>query len=279
VKLFLYLLLITTSAATYADTDKWLNRFNKAKELVESFKKNDINTTRSVPGQRFNNMDIDYGFYSVNYNCGHRGFNYIKYQTVPDSGNNKRVEPFTKDETLPVDCPSQTTTDSYKKRAGQEQYHRGHGNHQNIWDHDMKLQALTNMMTNVVPHHGVQNSTGLWRILERRIECARDQTTVQVYLGNDWGVDSSNDHFVASHGVTTPDYLWRVHVYNDNPNQAYAWLIPNSGDAKKESEGAYRVTLEELKEVLDDDFDWPMPAKWANGKGLDPHIQTTCSWK
>jgi DNA/RNA endonuclease G (NUC1) len=222
---------------------------------------------------------IDYGFYSVDYNCYHRGFNYIRYESVPDQGSLERYEPFHKEPALRTDCPSQKTTASYKKRYGQEQYHRGHGTHQNIWDHNLKWMMLTNRMTNVVPQNGVLNASGLWRKLEKRVECARDETTVTVYLGNDWGMDKSNDHFVRSHGVTTPDYLWRVHVYASHPNQAYVWHMPNDATPSSNSYAAHRVSLADLQNVTKDDFIWPMPMTWLDAKGRDPYQNTTCSWK
>ena len=225
-------------------------------------------------------VDIDYGFFEVNYSCEHRGFNYLNYRTVPDQGSYPRHEPFYDEPGLTrADCPPQKTTRSYKKRAGQAQYHRGHGNHQNIWDHNKDWMVLTNRMTNVVPHNGVQNASGLWRKLEVRVECARDQTTVNVYLGNDWGNDASNDHFVRSHGVTTPDHLWRVHVYDSHPNQAFAWYMANDEKAKIGQESMYRITLAELKAATADDFAWPIPPQWVDAHGADPYQHITCSWK
>ena len=225
---------------------------------------------------------IDYGFFTVNYSCLNRGFNYINYTTVKDQGDISRYEPFHKESALnSVDnCDNQITTSSYKKKYGQPQYHRGHGVHQNIWDHDEKMMFMTNAMTNIVPHNGIQNVSGLWRRLEERIECARDKTEVEVYLGNNWGNDASNDHFVRSHGVKTPDRLWRVHVYKSHPNTAFAWLIPNDEVAKRETEENYRVSLSELKKQLSDEYSWPIPSKWVSaGKKLNPYKNIRCSFK
>tara|TARA_Y100000310_G_C20677023_1_gene813688 strand:+ start:2224 stop:3120 length:897 start_codon:yes stop_codon:yes gene_type:complete len=225
-------------------------------------------------------VSLDYGFYNVNYSCSHRGFNYLSYTTVPDQGKIKRYKPFHKEDALSKfpNCPSQKKTSSYRKGKNQPQYHRGHGNHQNIWDHDINMMMATNMMTNVVPHNGVQNTAGLWRELEERVECARDRTDVTVYLGNDWGNDGSNDYFKASHGVTTPDRIWRVHVYKSHPNKAFAWLIPNDEVAKRNDDFAYRVSLKELKNALSDDYAWPIPLTWKDASSeKDPYYKKTCS--
>jgi hypothetical protein len=40
-----------------------------------------------------------------------------------------------------------------------------------------------------------------------------------------WGKDISNDHFLTSHDVVTPDQLWKVIRF---PNgEVNAWLMPN----------------------------------------------------
>lgn len=267
-----------------AHADSMLSQWAKQKISSQLEKRQSSNAPGGAP-QRVEkrderSVDIDYGFYQVNYSCEHRGFNYVKYRTVPDGGSIPRYEPFFLEPALQkLGCPSQKTADSYKQRPGQDMYHRGHGNHQNIWDHSETLMAMTNRMTNVVPHHGVQNTRGLWRELERREECARDKTTVIVFLGNDWGDDESNDHFVKSHGVTTPDYLWKVHIYAENPRQAYAWYMPNDGEATPRQSQQYRISLSDLRKKTADDFDWPFPEGLSDGEGLDPYAKLTCSIK
>lgn len=263
----------------------WANKAkDKSVEFIEKHTSDDESSNSEINVNAKDNGDgtisLDYGFYNVNYSCKHRGFNYLSYTTVPDQGKLKRYEPFHKESALEKfpNCPSQKKTSSYKKTPNQPQYHRGHGNHQNIWDHDIGMMEATNVMTNVVPHNGVQNSSGLWRELEMRVECARDKTEVMVFLGNDWGNDRSNDLFVKSHGVTTPDYIWRVHVYKSHPNKAFAWLIPNDEKAKKNDDLAYRVSLKELRVALSDDYDWPMPKAWMDTNGAaDPYRKRSCS--
>lgn len=264
--LLLILAVVSQSAQSQSVFDKIKERATSLKGMVESTQDKSVN--------------LDYGEFMINYSCKHRGFNYSTYTTVPDKGSLPRYKPFHQEKRLlSKGCSPQYKTSSYKKVGNAPQYHRGHGVHSNIWDHDKAIMKKTNMFTNIVPHHGVQNASGLWRHLEKRVECARDVTDVTVYLGNDWGNDASNDHFKRTHGVTTPDYLWRVHMYADRPNQAYAWLIRNNGDAKPKHEGSHRVSLKELKRVLRDDYEFPIPKGWVDARGKDHHSRTTCSLK
>jgi endonuclease G len=231
------------------------------------------------------NVIVDYGFYQVNYNCDKRGYNYVTYSTVPDTGNNPRVKPFELENALKQhNCNSQKTTSTYRltneeKAKNGGVYHRGHGNHSNIWDHSVKLMSLTNRMTNVVPQDGVQNTRGLWRKLEERVECARDKTTVHVWLGNDWGTNRDNDYFVDTHGVETPDYLWRIHVYDSEPNVAYAWYFPNDKIATLRDENKYRVNVEFLKNKTSGNYNLTLPKGIKDAQGNDPYKYTKCSLK
>jgi DNA/RNA endonuclease G (NUC1) len=267
---FLVLLLFTSASASALDwRDKLKDKASDALSAAKGFVSQD------------KQIELDYGGFTVFYGCERRGYNYVSYVTVPDSGEHSRYEPFHHEPRLAMHgCLPQKSTKSYRKAAGQEQYHRGHGIHQNILDHDLGLMKKSNAMTNIVPHHGVQNVDGLWRKLEMRIECARDATTTRVMLGNIWGTDTSNDHFVDSHGVATPDELWRVHVYDDHPNQAFAWIIPNAGSPlKTDPEQPYRVTLNELKKRIGDEYELTFPPQWRDGQGHDPHTHTRCSLK
>lgn len=230
-------------------------------------------------------IDIDYGDFQINYSCFHAGYNYAKYNTVPDRGSESRYSPFHLDKsTLKSWCPSQISTKSYYRKKGETQYDRGHGVHQNIWDHSRETMKKTNMMTNIVPQNRKQNRYGLWRKLETRVECARDlkdsagmSTSTSVFLGNIWGDDKSNDHFRRSHLVTTPDFLWRVHVYPTDPNKAYAWIIPNDANAKLSNEHQYRATMHEIAERAE--YPIQFPKGWSDATDTDPHVEIKCSWK
>ncbi|MEG3765067.1 DNA/RNA non-specific endonuclease [Alteromonas sp. 14N.309.X.WAT.G.H12] len=223
---------------------------------------------------------IDYHRFTVYYDCNRRGFDYSTFVAHEDVGDLPRYEPFNKEPLLEnYDCPSQKTTSSYKKTPGHPQYHRGHGITSNHNDDSEYYMSLTNRMTNVVPHNGVQNTRGLWRHLEKRVECARDVAPVTVYLGNYWGNDTSNDLFIRTHGVPTPDYIWRIHVYDKYPNQAFVWLIKNDESTLPADEDSARVDLEKLKTLLSSEYDISLPDEWVTSNNKDPYRNLTCSLK
>lgn len=232
-------------------------------------------------------ITLAYKNFTINYSCTRAGYNYVVYDTVPDSGNLPRYQPFHLEPRILTEgkmCLPQRSTKTYKRPKSDTQYDRGHGVHQNIWDHDKDTMKDTNYMSNIVPQERTQNRSGLWRTLEKRIECARDlksssgqATSTSVFLGNVWGTDSSNDHFRLSHGVITPDFLWRVHVYPDRPGQAYAWLFPNNKEAKSSNESQFRVRLSDI--VKRAEYDLHFPESWVDATDQDPHVKTYCSWK
>lgn len=232
-------------------------------------------------------ITLEYKNFSINYSCSRAGYNYVVYNTVPDSGNLPRYQPFHLESRVITEggaCLPQRSSKTYKTKPGQPSYDRGHGVHQNIWDHDKTTMEETNSMANIVPQERTQNRSGLWRVLEKRIECSRDlkdrngyATSTSVMLGNIWGTDSSNDYFRLSHGVITPDFLWRVHVYPDRPNQAYAWIIPNTSAAKLSNEENYRVPMSDI--LNNAEYNLHFPDAWVDAIGQDPHVKTYCSWK
>jgi endonuclease G len=231
----------------------------------------------SKQGQAKNSIDLDYGAFKVNYSCVHRGYNFVSYTSVPDGGSLDRYQPFHIDASLPSGCPSKNATRSYKTPKGAEKYDRGHGVHQNIFDHDAGIMRKTNFMTNIVPQQATLNRRGLSRELEKRIECARDNVEVKVWLGNVWGNDVSNDKFVDTHGVTTPDYLWRIHVYADEPNRAYAWLMPNDSSPTKDMESKFRSTASAIKAKAE--FEISGLPIFQETMTPDPHRFDKCSYK
>lgn len=72
---------------------------------------------KKIPGDESKSIDIDYGEFQINYSCFHAGYNYAKYNTVPDGGNESRYSPFHIDKTtLKNWCPSQISTKSYYRK-------------------------------------------------------------------------------------------------------------------------------------------------------------------
>jgi endonuclease G len=196
---------------------------------------------------------LDYGFFNVLYNCDKKGYEYFYYTAVKDSGELKRYSPFHIDKTLPEGC-SQKSTSTYKHNTSHPyKYDRGHGNHQNVWDHDKDMMRVTNYMTNIVPQESAQNRYGLWRHTEKLTECNRDKADVFVVGGNIWGDNTENDLFVATHGVTTPDKLFKILFIDE---EVYAWIIPNDDKAKESNQLDYAVSISDIEKESGLNFDF-----------------------
>ena len=80
-------------------------------------------------------------------------------------------------------------------------------------DSDPVTMYESNTMTNIVPQAaGFNQAGGAWKFTEDLIECTRDMTSIdnQVIFGGMIYDDSSNDYFLESHGIPTPDLCWKV---------------------------------------------------------------------
>ena len=224
-------------------------------------------------------VTLDHGAFRLRYDCdAHTALRY-EYLLGSDSGNAPRAEQFTLDDpTLPTGCGQQLGTGSYW--SVQPGWDRGHLVTANHMDASDALMAATFHMTNVVPQRALFNQ-GIWQEAEEIAECHRDLAPVQV-VGGVLYDDAGNDHFIASHGIRTPDWFWKVLVTTDAgaATQVIAWLIPNRDDLG--GLDAYLVSVAELeRRVGVDQVDlpdlsaalkaarpatsWPLPAGCALG--------------
>lgn len=91
---------------------------------------------------------------------------------------------------------------------------------------------------------------GAWKRTEEITECYRDIDELLVIGGVIWGNNPSNDYFVDSHGVKTPDAFWKVIIRGEGQDErAIAWIIPNSQDAKYKTLDRYLVAINEIEQV------------------------------
>ncbi|MCJ8315241.1 MAG: DNA/RNA non-specific endonuclease, partial [Pseudomonadales bacterium] len=103
------------------------------------------------------------------------------------------------------------------------------------------------------------NRNGAWRFTEEITECNRgtnkDESNVslKVWGGVIWGEDQSNDYFIESHGVVTPDYLWKVIEFSDG--KVNAWIIPNDAQAKRSTASDYLVFPHEITHITGYSFE------------------------
>ena len=184
---------------------------------------------------------LDHGGFKLLYDCDlHSALRY-DYTLDRDTGNAARPSSFKLDPTMPGGCEQQTSTASYASVA--PGWDRGHLVTSNHMDYNAEYILRANFMSNIVPQASSFNQ-GIWLAAENVAECCRDLTPVRVVGGVVYS-DSTNDYFLISHGIPTPEYFWKVILSAD---QAIAWYIPNRSDLA--SPDSYLVSITELEAKL-----------------------------
>ncbi|KAI8894217.1 hypothetical protein BC833DRAFT_568525 [Globomyces pollinis-pini] len=107
-------------------------------------------------------------------------------------------------------------------------------------------------------------------------ECYRKVQAVTVYGGVIYN-DESNDYFLESHNVRTPDLWWKVLVSKDSNgnDQVISWLFPNVAGLKEASNCMTTVT--EIEKQLNDGLGAiPISDSLKNQKGTPSLWPTKC---
>ena len=209
--------------------------------------------------KHYNDLEmLDYDHFFILYNCKNRGFEHYFYITKPDTGNVKRPKSFFQEKRLPKHC-RQSTTNTYKNADTEPKFDRGHGVPANHFDFSDDAANATFTMANVVPHQAYLNRKGLWRFTDKLIECNRSASHggSMVWGGVIWGNDASNDYFMKSHGVITPDYLYKIIVKTNGDTMA--WIMPNTSEPKAKNQSDYIVSVADIELVTGHTF--PIPNK------------------
>tara|TARA_R110002110_G_C13457893_1_gene717822 strand:- start:1617 stop:2360 length:744 start_codon:yes stop_codon:yes gene_type:complete len=216
-------------------------------------------------------IERQYNGFVVAIDCEKRGPIGFYYQLGEDRGNQTRQSRFFHDPDVNEDC-QQTSVKSYKRPSGEPKYDRGHLVPANHMDNSAESIRQSNYMTNVLPQ-ALQMNRGAWLLTEEITECHRDLEPLEVWGGVIWGNDPSDDHFVESHGVTTPEAYWKVILKSD---RGIAWVIPNKHDATRSRLDNYLVSLDHIEDLTGLDFPLPedlesnpLPASWVLPRGCD----------
>lgn len=77
-------------------------------------------------------------------------------------------------------------------------------------------------MTNIMPQTSVLNQQA-WLAAEDIFECYRDIINLNTIVGIIMGTNKTNDIFVGSHGVRTPDFYWRIIEKQDG--DVISWIM------------------------------------------------------
>jgi endonuclease G, mitochondrial len=106
-------------------------------------------------------------------------------------------------------------------------------------------------MTNILPQAANMNR-GAWYRTEKIVECYRDIDELLVLGGVIWGNNPSDDYFLQSHGVATPDAFWKLVIRGKD--RVMAWIIPNTPEATYKRLDQYLVSVRTLEARVGETF-------------------------
>jgi endonuclease G len=117
-------------------------------------------------------------------------------------------------------------------------------------DMNANSRRESHYVTNMLPQVGTFNK-GIWAQTEQITTCVREQRSITVYGGVIFN-DPSNDIFLKSHGVKTPDLWWKVLETTDTKgnSKVISWLFPNSEDLGPLDQ--YLVSVKDIESQLND---------------------------
>jgi endonuclease G len=190
-----------------------------------------------------NLLKLDYQGFTIWLDCQERAPVKFRYNAQHDTGNEARAKNFSLDPDVPQDC-QQTSTAAYGHG-----YDRGHQVPANHLDYSPKAIKQSNYMTNILPQTS-QINRGAWLLTEEIIECYRDIDELLVISGVIMGNNPTDDYFLQSHGVKTPDAFWKVVIRGTGQDErAIAWVVPNSKEATRKHLDSYLITVDELEKM------------------------------
>lgn len=208
--------------------------------------------TGSVRADETRFFEKRYRGFAVWLDCRHGGAVLVHYELGPDTGQRART-PYALDPSVPPRCsPASTATYQSVIPDGADalgDWDIGHVLPANHADGDAGMMADANFVTNTLPQAARFNRHGAWAHTEELSECYREIETLRIWAGVVWGSDTSNDHFRLSHGVTTPDYWWKL-IHRPRAGTYVAWLMANSPDSTDDDMDRYLVAGATLKSRL-----------------------------
>jgi endonuclease G, mitochondrial len=203
---------------------------------------------------------VDYQGFTVWLDCDKRGVSRFEYSLGEDTGNEKRLNKYTRDPNL-GEC-QQLSTRSYRKDT--PDHDRGHLVAFNHMDYSVESAKDSNQMANILPQTTTLNK-GAWLRTEKIIECYREFGTLEIIGGAIW---DSNPRILETHGVDIPDYFWKVIIRGGD---SIAWIMPNDDTATREALDTFIVSLLAIEKAtgygFSDDLD--KSAKAGASWGLD----------
>mgnify|MGYP000031247310 FL=1 len=191
--------------------------------------------------------------------CSERLTKIAYYDLTKDSGNAKRPSGYKRDKAAEESCtqlsskPYQGSITAQFPNDKSKKYDVGHIVNANHMDSSEEAIKASMYMVNMFPQVSEFNrQKGAWYYTELLSECLRDLTDLKIYAGTIIGSDSSDDYFVQSHGVRTPDWAWKA-IYRVDTNSVQAYLMPNRLGVLGANVGDYLVSFNTLLGSLEED--------------------------
>lgn len=181
-----------------------------------------------------------YSLFDVWVDCKERIPVLFSYIAERDNGTLPRSSKFQLDPEVPADC-QQFTYSTYVNSG----FDRGHMVPANHLDHSEQAIVESNYMTNINPQYYSLNR-GAWLQSEEIIECLRDIDTLKVYGGAIMGNNETNDIFIQTHGIRTPDFYWKI-IENTRTNDVIAWIMPNDSTATRSNIDKFLVRIKDIE--------------------------------
>ncbi|MBT4486898.1 MAG: DNA/RNA non-specific endonuclease [Rhodospirillaceae bacterium] len=194
-----------------------------------------------------------YKSFTVWLDCKENGAVLFRYDLDQDTGSVSRSGSFKVDTTVPASCQPSSGR-SYRTATVDPStgtWDRGHLVPANHMDHSEVAMKETFFVTNILPQQSTFNQAqGAWSRTEVISECYRDVSKLTVWGGVVWGSDASNDFFVDTHELRTPDFWWKV-IFRHDTKAYVAWLFPNHKSATSSNADNYLISLNDLKAEIE----------------------------
>jgi len=183
----------------------------------------------------------DFSEFTCWLSCSERATVLCHYFGFPDHGNVKRPSGFTFDKKVLRDC-QQLSTKSYNSTY--KGYDLGHMVANNHMDGSNVTSKESNHITNIMPQTSVLNRKA-FVAAEEIFECWRDIVNLRSIVGIIMGNNATNDHFVESHGVRTPDWYYRI--IEKETGEVISWIFPNDFSATNDMLDSYLTSISEIE--------------------------------
>jgi endonuclease G len=150
-----------------------------------------------------NLIERNFSAFKVWISCEERLPMLFNYKLNSTNGNLNRTSFFTYDPMVNRSC-QQKSTAGYKFN-----YERGHMVPANHMDFSLVAIKESNYMTNILPQTIILNRQA-WYFTEELTQCWKVYEDLDIIGGAIMGSNSSDNFYIESHGVRTPDYFWKV---------------------------------------------------------------------